>query len=73
VNGIGAPAQTPADIIAKLNSKLNATLADPSAKARFAELGGAAMIGSPADYGAFLAEETEKWAKVVRAAGLKSD
>jgi tripartite-type tricarboxylate transporter receptor subunit TctC len=73
VNGIGAPAQTPADIIAKLNSKLNATLADPSTKARFAELGGAAMIGSPADYGAFLGEETEKWAKVVRAAGLKSD
>jgi tripartite-type tricarboxylate transporter receptor subunit TctC len=73
VNGIGAPAKTPADIIVKLNTELNAILGDPLTKARFAELGGAAMIGSPADYGKFLAAETEKWANVVKAAGLKAD
>jgi tripartite-type tricarboxylate transporter receptor subunit TctC len=73
VNGIGAPVKTPADIIAKLNTELNAILGDSLTKARFAELGGAAMIGSPADYGKFLAVETKKWANVVKAAGLKAD
>jgi tripartite-type tricarboxylate transporter receptor subunit TctC len=73
VNGIGAPARTPAEIIVKLNTELNAILDDPGTKARFAELGGAAMIGSSADYARFLAEETEKWATVVKAAGLKPD
>jgi len=73
VNGIGAPAKTPAEIIGKLNSELNAILGDPLTKARFAELGGGAMLGSPADYGKFLAEETEKWANVVKAAGLRAD
>jgi len=73
VNGIGAPAKTPAEIIGKLNSELNAILGEPLTKARFAELGGGAMLGSPADYGKFLAEETEKWANVVKAAGLRAD
>jgi len=71
VNGIGVPAKTPAEIIAKLNTEIDAILGDPATKARFAELGGAAMIGSPTDYGTFLADETTKWARVVQAAGLK--
>jgi tripartite-type tricarboxylate transporter receptor subunit TctC len=71
VNGIGVPARTPAEIVAKLNAGVDAILGDPLVKARFAELGGTAMIGSPADYRTFLAAETEKWARVVKAAGLK--
>jgi tripartite-type tricarboxylate transporter receptor subunit TctC len=71
VNGIGVPARTPAEIVAKLNAEVGAVLGDPLVKARFAELGGTAMIGSPADYGTFLAKETEKWARVVKAAGLR--
>ncbi len=71
VNGIGVPAKTPVEIIAKLNTQINAVLGDPVIKARFADLGGAAMIGSSTDYGTFLAEETEKWARVVKATGLK--
>jgi tripartite-type tricarboxylate transporter receptor subunit TctC len=70
VNGVGVPAKTPADIVAKLNSEICAILGDPVIRARFAELGGAAMIGSSADYRRFLVEETEKWAKVVKTAGL---
>jgi tripartite-type tricarboxylate transporter receptor subunit TctC len=71
VNGIGVPARTPVDIVAKLNAEIDAILVDPVIKARFAELGGTTMIRSPADYRTFLAEETEKWAGVVKAAGLK--
>jgi tripartite-type tricarboxylate transporter receptor subunit TctC len=71
VNGIGVPAKTPANIVAKINAEVDGVLGDPFIKARFAELGGTAMIGSPADYRIFLAEETEKWARVVKAAGLK--
>ena len=71
VNGIGVPARTLPEIVAKLNAEVDAILGDPLIKARFAEFGGTAMIGSPADYRTFLAEETEKWARVVRAAGLK--
>ena len=70
VNGVGVPAKTPADIVAKLNSEICAVLNDPVIGARFAELGGAAMIGSSAEYRAFLVEETDKWARVVRTAGL---
>ena len=70
VNGVGVPAKTPADTVAKLNSEICAVLSDPLIRARFAELGGAAMIGSPAEYRALLVEETEKWANVVRTAGL---
>jgi tripartite-type tricarboxylate transporter receptor subunit TctC len=71
VNGIGVPVRTPADIVAKVNAEVDGILGDPFIKARFAELGGTAMIGSPADYRIFLAEETQKWAGVVKAAGLK--
>jgi tripartite-type tricarboxylate transporter receptor subunit TctC len=71
VNGVGVPAKTPPDIVARLNAEINAILGDPNTKARFADLGGATMIGSPAAYKAFLTAETDKWAAVVKAAGLK--
>jgi tripartite-type tricarboxylate transporter receptor subunit TctC len=71
VNGVGVPAMTSADIVAKLNAELNAILEEPATRERFADLGGAAMIGSPAEYTAFLTAETDKWAKVVTAVGLK--
>ena len=71
VNGVGIPAKTPDDIVAKLSSEVDAILSEPATKARFAELGGTPMIGSSADYKAFLTAETDKWAKVVKAAGLK--
>jgi tripartite-type tricarboxylate transporter receptor subunit TctC len=69
--GVGAPKNTPADIIDKLNREINAGLADPKIGARFADLGGTAMGGSPADFGKLIADETEKWGKVVRAANMK--
>jgi len=71
VNGVGVPAKTPAEIVVRLNAELNAILAEPATQARFADFGGAAMIGSSADYRAFLTAETEKWAKVVKTVGLK--
>ncbi|HEY1309627.1 MAG TPA: tripartite tricarboxylate transporter substrate binding protein [Pseudolabrys sp.] len=71
VTGIGAPANTPADIIERLNAEINATLADPAVKAHFADTGGIPLGGSPADFGRLLAEETEKWAKVIKTAGAK--
>src|SRR6516225_9510278 len=71
--GIGAPKDTPSEIIDKLNREINAVLATPTARQRFAELGAAVLAGSPAEFGAFLAEETEKWGKVVRFAGAKPD
>jgi tripartite-type tricarboxylate transporter receptor subunit TctC len=71
VNGVGVPAKTPAEIIARLNGELNAILAEPATAARFSDFGGGAMIGTSAEYSAFLAGETDKWAKVVKAAGLK--
>ena len=70
VNGVGVPVKTPADMVANLNSEICAVLNDRVIGARFAELGGAAMIGSSAEYRAFLVEETDKWAMVVRTAGL---
>ena len=71
--GIGAPKGTPADIVDKLNKETNAALADPKIKARLAEFGGTMLAGSPADFGKFIATETEKWGKVVRFAGLKPE
>jgi tripartite-type tricarboxylate transporter receptor subunit TctC len=71
--GMCAPAKTPADIIGKLNKEINAGIADPAMKAHLAALGGEPLPGSPADFGKLIAEETEKWAKVVKAAGLKPD
>jgi tripartite-type tricarboxylate transporter receptor subunit TctC len=69
--GLGAPTDTPAEIIDKLNQETNAALADPKIKARMAESGGNALAGSPADFGKLIADETEKWAKVIRAANIK--
>jgi tripartite-type tricarboxylate transporter receptor subunit TctC len=69
--GVGVPRNTPAEIIDKLNKEINAGLADPNIKARFADLGVTALPGSPADFGKLIAEETEKWGKVVRFAGIK--
>jgi tripartite-type tricarboxylate transporter receptor subunit TctC len=71
--GICAPSRTPVEIIDKLNLEINAALADPKLKARLAELGGAALPGSPADFAKLIAEETEKWGKVVRAANIKPE
>ena len=71
--GVGAPKNTPAEIVDKLNKEMNATLADPKFKARLADLGGTALSGSPLDFGKFVADETEKWAKVVKFAGLKPE
>jgi tripartite-type tricarboxylate transporter receptor subunit TctC len=71
--GLGAPKNTPADIVDKLNREVNAALVDPKMKARLAEFGGTVMPGPPAEFGKFIAEETEKWAKVVKFAGIKAD
>jgi tripartite-type tricarboxylate transporter receptor subunit TctC len=71
--GFGAPKATRAAIVDKLNQEINAALADPRIKARLAELGGTVLAGSPADFGELIATETEKWAKVVKFAGIKPD
>jgi tripartite-type tricarboxylate transporter receptor subunit TctC len=71
--GIGAPKNTPAEIVEKLNKEINAGLADPKLKAGFADLGGIVLAGSPADFGRLIAEETEKWAKVVKFANIKPE
>jgi tripartite-type tricarboxylate transporter receptor subunit TctC len=69
--GIGAPRNTPVEVIDKLNKEINAALADPQLKARLAELGGMVLAGSPADFSKLIAAETEKWAKVIKFAGIK--
>jgi tripartite-type tricarboxylate transporter receptor subunit TctC len=69
--GIGAPKNTPKDIVDKLNREINAGLADPKLKARLIDLGGVPMSVTPAEFGKFIAVETEKWGKVVKFAGLK--
>jgi tripartite-type tricarboxylate transporter receptor subunit TctC len=71
--GVGAPKATPAAIIEQLNKEINASLADPKLKARLTDLGGTPLIGSPADFGKLVAEETEKWGKVVKFTGIKAD
>jgi tripartite-type tricarboxylate transporter receptor subunit TctC len=71
--GIGAPKATPAEIVDKLNTEINASLADPKLQARLADLGGTVMVDSPADFGKFIADDTEKWAKVIRAANIKAE
>jgi tripartite-type tricarboxylate transporter receptor subunit TctC len=71
--GIGTPTKTPGEVIDKLNTEINSGLADPKMKERFADIGGTALGGSPADFGKLIAEETEKWRKVIRAAGIKPD
>ena len=69
--GIGAPRNTPPDIVEKLNKEINAALADPKLRGRLAELDGTVLPGSPDDFGKFIADETEKWGKVIRAANIK--
>jgi tripartite-type tricarboxylate transporter receptor subunit TctC len=71
--GVGAPRGTPADIVDKLNREINLALADPRMKARFADLSGTALPGSPADFSKLIAEETEKFGKVIKFANIKPD
>jgi tripartite-type tricarboxylate transporter receptor subunit TctC len=71
--GVGAPKNTPPEIIDRLNKEINAGLADSKMKVRLAELGGTVLPGSPADFGRLIAEETEKWAKVVKFSGARPD
>jgi len=71
--GVGAPRNTPVEIIDKLNKEIDAGVADPKMKARLADLDGTALTGSPSDFGKLIAEETEKWGKVVKFANIKAD
>jgi len=71
--GIGAPRGTAAEIVDKLNKEINDALADATMRARFAELGGTMLPGSPADFGKLIAADTEKWGKVVKSCGAKPD
>ena len=71
--GVGAPRNTPVEIINKLNEEINAALTDPKMKARIADLGGTVLTGSPAEFRTFIGAYTEKWAKVIRAANIKAD
>jgi tripartite-type tricarboxylate transporter receptor subunit TctC len=73
LQGIGAPKDTPAQIVEKLNKEINAGLADSKLKARFADLGATVFVVSPTDFGKFIADETEKWAKVIKFAGAKAE
>ena len=71
--GVGAPKRTASEIVEKLNKEINAALADSKMRARLADLGGTALLGLPADFGKLIAAETEKWAKVIRAANIRAE
>ena len=71
--GIGVPRNTPAEIIDRLNKELNAGLADSKVKARIVELGGTVLGGTPAEFATIISEATEKWAKVIKFAGIKAE
>jgi tripartite-type tricarboxylate transporter receptor subunit TctC len=71
--GIGAPRNTPAEIVDRLNQTINAGLADPKMKTRIADLGGTVLALSPADFGKLLTDETAKWGEVIRAANIKPE
>jgi len=71
--GVGAPKKTPAEIVDKLNSEINAALDDSKLKTRLIGLGGTLLAGSPAEFGKLIADDTEKWGKVIRAANIKAD
>jgi len=71
--GLGAPMNIPAEIVERLNKEINAALVDPKIKARLADLGGKVLPGAPADFGKLILDETERWAKVIRAANIKLD
>ena len=70
-SGFGSPKSTPTEVIDKLNREINTALADPKIKAQLADLGSLALAGSPADFGKLIADETEKWGKVVKFVGIK--
>ena len=70
---MGAPKGTPNEVIDKLNREINEILVDPKAKARLADLGGTALVGTPADFGKLIADETEKWTTVIRPLNIKAD
>jgi len=71
--GIGAPKAVPVEIVEKLNKEINSGLADPKISARFADLGGTALAGSPADFSKLITAETKKWGEVIRAANIKAE
>jgi tripartite-type tricarboxylate transporter receptor subunit TctC len=71
--GVGAPRNTPPEIIDRLNKEINTGLSDPALKARFADLSGTVAVGSPAAFGKLIADDTEKWGKVIRAANIKPE
>jgi tripartite-type tricarboxylate transporter receptor subunit TctC len=71
--GVGAPKATPAEIVERLNKEINAAIADPKIKARLADAGGTVLPGSPAEFGKLIADETEKWGKVIKSAGIKAE
>lgn len=71
MDGVCAPGNTPVEIVDRLNKAINAGLADPKVKARVADLGATTLSGSPADFGKLIADETEKWGKVIRAGNIK--
>ena len=71
--GVGAPKGTPPEVIERLNREINTALANPAVKARMAELGSQIFTSSPAEFGKLISEDTEKWAKVVKYAGIKAD
>jgi tripartite-type tricarboxylate transporter receptor subunit TctC len=71
--GVGAPKNTPTEIVEKLNKEINAALVDPKIKTRLVDLGASVIPGSPVEFGEFIAEETEKWAKVIRTANIKPE
>jgi tripartite-type tricarboxylate transporter receptor subunit TctC len=70
---MAAPKNTPGEVIDKLNGAINAALSDPTMRAKFAEIGGEPLAGSPAEFAKLIAEETEKWGKVVKFTGLKPE
>jgi tripartite-type tricarboxylate transporter receptor subunit TctC len=72
-SGVGAPKATSAEIVEQLNKEINAALADPKMKARLADLGSTSLAGSSSDFGKLIIEETEKWAKMIRAANIKAE
>ena len=71
--GLGAPKKTPVEIVDKLNRAINAALDDPKLKTRLVDLGGTLLVGSPADFSKLIADDTEKWGKVIRAANIKAE
>jgi tripartite-type tricarboxylate transporter receptor subunit TctC len=73
MDGIGAPKNTPAEIVDRLNSEVSAILANPKARTRLTDLGAIVFANTPADFGKHIAVETEKWAKVIRAANIKPE